>query len=134
MAMDERLRKVQNLPLHRYLGIGEITSGEGRASFSVIAGEAILNPAGMLHGGVVYLLCDVCAYAGLLSILDARSEAVTHDLHVSVMRAVGLGEKVTFQSAIVKMGKTLCFIDVTASVAGKPIAAARVTKSLILIG
>ncbi|MDA8138653.1 MAG: PaaI family thioesterase [Desulfobacteraceae bacterium] len=129
--MNERVNQVQNLPLHRYLGVGEIDSADGKATFSVVVTERILNPAGALHGGVIYMFCDICAYAGLLSILDSDQEAVTHDIHVSVLRGAALGDTVTFSSNVIKKGKSLCFIEVIASVRGKVIATARVTKSLL---
>ena len=77
------------------------------------------------------MLSDVCAYAGLLSLLSDNEEAVTHDLHVSVLRPAMLGDEVVFRSEVVKRGRQLCFLNVTATVDDKIIATARVTKSII---
>lgn len=129
--MNPRLQKVRDLPLHQHLGIGQIESSQGRGTFTVTVSDPILNPAGVLHGGVVYILSDVCAYAGLLSILDDQLEAVTHDIHVSVLAFAPKDATLTFTSEIVKMGKRLCFIDVTARTEKAVVATARVTKSLI---
>jgi len=129
--MNPRIEQVQNLPLHRHLGIGPITAADGRGTLSVVVTDTILNPAGMLHGGVVYLLCDVCAYAGLLSRIDEETEAVTHDIHVSMLRSVPHGATVTFASEITKLGKSLCFITVTATCADRLVATARITKSMM---
>jgi len=117
--------------LHQYLGVARIASDQGRGSISIVVKESSMNPAGFLHGGVLYALCDVCAYAGLLSRLEPGREAVTHDMHVSVLQAAKAGDRVDFSSAIVKMGRKICFIDVTATVGETPIATARVTKSLV---
>ncbi|GAB2804024.1 hypothetical protein GCM10027040_35550 [Halomonas shantousis] len=129
--MHPRIKAVFDLPLHQYLGVTSLESndGQGRLTFEVT--ENAINPAGVLHGGVLYTLCDVCAYAGLLSALPTEQEAVTHDLHVSVMRAVKRGETVVVTSRIVRQGRSLCFIDVVAEVADRPVASARVTKSII---
>ncbi|MFO7570317.1 MAG: PaaI family thioesterase [Smithellaceae bacterium] len=129
--MKERLLQVVNHPLHCHLGVTEARSEDGGGSFTFTVGDATVNPADALHGGVVYLLCDVCAYLGLLSVLDDDMEAVTHDIHVSVLRAAGRGDVVRMASRILKKGKSLCFIDVSATVAGQLIATARITKSLI---
>ena len=129
--MNDRILQVINHPLHRYLGVADVRSEDGAGSFSFTVGDATVNPADALHGGVVYLLCDVCAYLGLLSVLADDMEAVTHDLHVSVLRAAGRGDVVRMASRILKKGKSLCFIDVSAMVSGRLIASARITKSLI---
>jgi uncharacterized protein (TIGR00369 family) len=84
-----------------------------------------------LHGGVIYAVCDVCAYAGLLSLLEKDREAVTHDIHVSVMRAARKGEVVTMNSQVIKMGKRLCFLQVTATASDQLIAMATITKSIL---
>ena len=128
---EDRLQKVIDLELHRFLGSTGLVSNNGRGGLSFVVGNHTANPAGVLHGGVVYLLCDVCAYAGLLSILPDDREAVTHDIHVSVLRAVNLGDTVQMTSRILKQGRILCFFDVQAVVADELIATARVTKSLI---
>lgn len=129
--MNSRIKKVQNLPLHKHLGVGHIESADGKGRFTISVTDQVLNPAGVLHGGVIYVLCDVCAYAGLLSILDDRIEAVTHDIHISIMRSVPHGAQVAFSSEIIKMGKRLCFIAVTVTMEESIIATAKVTKSFI---
>ncbi|WP_353247706.1 PaaI family thioesterase [Salinisphaera sp. T31B1] len=129
--MNRRLEQVIAHPLHRHLGIDTIESDDGRARLSIVVGETTVNPAGVLHGGVLYLLCDVCAYAGLLSRLDPGVEAVTHDIHVSVMRAVRAGQVVVFESTPVRVGRRIAFIDVSARVDERVVAQARVTKTLV---
>ncbi len=129
--MDPRLEKVINHPLHQQLGVTHITSEAGVGRFSIDVNQHATNPAGVLHGGVVYLLSDVCAYAGLLSLLDDTTEAVTHDIQVSVMRPASLGQTVEFESRVVRLGKRLCFIEVVARVEEKVLATAKVTKSVL---
>ena len=131
--MDPRVAQVANHPLHRHLGIADVVSEAGTGRLSVAVGERTVNPAGVFHGGVLYMLCDVCAYAGLLSRLDAETEAVTHDIHVSVMRAAQPGEIVVFESTPVRVGRRIAFIDVRAVVGERVIAQARVTKTLIAV-
>jgi uncharacterized protein (TIGR00369 family) len=129
--MNNRVAQVANHSLHRHLGIEDVESVDGRGRLAVVVGERTINPAGVFHGGVLYMLCDVCAYAGLLSRLDAATEAVTHDIHVSVMRAARAGEQVSFESSPARLGRRIAFIDVTARVGDRLIAQARVTKTLI---
>ena len=130
--MNQRVQKVVEHPLHQYLGIRSIGSEDGVGTLSINISKNVLNPAGAFHGGVIYILCDVCAYAGLLSRLDEKTEAVTHDIQVSVMSSAKLGDVVEFKSKVVRLGRRLCFIEVTAKVKDKIIATAKVTKSIIL--
>jgi len=129
--MNPRLQNVLSHPLHQFLGVADIHSTDGQGEIRITVTDELVNPAGVFHGGVVYVLSDVCAYAGLLSLLNDNEEAVTHDLHVSILRPAKRGDEVVFRSEVVKRGRQLCFIDVTASVNDKIIATIRVTKSVI---
>lgn len=129
--MNPRLQNVLSHPLHQFLGVADIHSADGHGEIRITVTDELVNPAGVFHGGVVYVLSDVCAYAGLLSLLNDNEEAVTHDLHVSILRPAKRGDEVVFRSEVVKRGRQLCFIDVTASVNDKIIATVRVTKSVI---
>ncbi|MBU1195610.1 MAG: PaaI family thioesterase [Proteobacteria bacterium] len=129
--MNQRIQKVINHPLHQYLGVRSINTKEGAGTFSIEVSRNVLNPAGAFHGGVIYFLCDVCAYAGLLSLLDDKTEAVTHDIQVSVMSSAKLKDIVEFNSKIIRLGRRLCFIEVTAMVKDKIIATAKITKSIL---
>jgi len=127
----ERLERVRTLQLHQRLGMTEINSQDGCGDLRFTVNQEQLNPVGMLHGGVLYTLCDVCAYAGLLSVLDDQHEAVTHDLHISVMGAMSSGAMGRIRSRVVRLGKRLAFIDAEVTSDDRVIATARVTKSLV---
>lgn len=132
--MNERLKAAIAIPFHQFLGVTAITSQSGSGEMDVKVTKNIINPSGKFHGGALYALCDVCAYAGLASLMDDRTEAVTNDIHVSVMRAATLDDVVHFKSEILKRGKRLCFIDVKVTLDGQLIASAKVTKSMLSIG
>lgn len=129
--MSDRLAAVRALPLHQDLGVTGIEAADGAATLYFTVNPYTVNPAGALHGGVLYTLCDVAAYAALLSQLPMDREAVTHDLHVSVMRAAGEGEKVSVEAHVRRQGRSIAFIDVEARAGERLLATARVTKSLI---
>jgi uncharacterized protein (TIGR00369 family) len=126
-----RLQPLIDLPLHRLLGLHEVQSREGAGHLAIAVSALTLSPAGGFHGGVIYLLSDVCAMIGLLSKLPADQHAVTHDIHVSVMRTAAMGDRVTFDSRITQLGRRLCFCEVVVQSGEKTLATARVTKSLI---
>ncbi len=129
--MNSRLEQVIHHPLQQHLGVTHIDSDDGKGSFTIEVSENVVNPAGVFHGGVLYMLADVCSYAGLLTKLNPDQEAVTHDIHVSVLRAANKGDQVKFDSQVLKLGKRIAFIDVTVTSNDHLLATARVTKSIL---
>ena len=73
--MDARVRKAVDRELHKNLGMNPISSEDGVGIITIKLEEYALNPHGVFHGGIIYLICDVCAYFGLLSILDEGLDA-----------------------------------------------------------
>lgn len=129
--MSDRLAALRALPLHQDLGVTSIEAADDSAMLHFTVNSYTVNPAGALHGGGLYTLCDVAAYAALLPQLPMDREAVTHDLHVSVMRAAGEGEKVAVEAHVRRLGRSIAFIDVEARAGERLLATARVTKTLI---
>jgi len=130
-ALENRLDKIRQLPLHRFMGLETLTAADGSAQLQVTVEDNAINPAGMLHGGVVYTLSDVCAYAAVLSLLPAEQEAVTHDLHIAVLRPGQRHDRLQFSAKVIKRGRQLAFVNVEATIDDKLIALVRVTKSII---
>lgn len=126
-----KLQAVQNQPYHHYLGLQKLEAETGHGRLQLVIEEQLINPAGALHGGVLYSVLDVVSYLALLSQLEAKQEAVTHDIHVSVMRAAKLGQQLNFSATLEKLGKRLAFIEAKARCGEQLIASARVTKSII---
>lgn len=116
--------------LHRDMGVEMRRAHDGRAHLSFPVTPAMLTPAPALHAGYLYAACDLCSYAALLSLLDHGEAAVTHDMHVSVMRSGGPGDTVDIHAEVVKRGRTLAFIDARAMAGDRLLATARITKSL----
>ena len=128
---NPRFEKIHALAYHRFLGVFDWYSNAGEGKLSIIVNENSANPNGVLHGGVIHSLCDVCASMALLEILPENTDAVTHDIHVSILRPAPLNKKVTFHANIIKQGKRICFVDSKALIENKMIATACVTKSII---
>lgn len=128
---QKRIDAVFQLPLHQYVGVRDIQASEGKSRVFLKVEDNAINPASMLHGGVVYTLCDVAAYTALLSVLPSDREAVTNNISVSILRPVKYGADVVFTAEVVKLGKTLCFIYAKACVSDTIVASASITKSII---
>lgn len=127
----ELLSFVAGHPLHRAMGVETIDAADGRAVLEMTVAATMTNPAGMFHGGIVYTLCDVVCYAALLGELGDGESAATHDIHVSVLRAAKLGERVRFTGMVVKRGRDIAFLAAEAHCGDRLLARASVTKSIL---
>lgn len=129
--MNQRLDKLKVNPLNIYLGVQDIRCAENSAELDAIVNEQTVNISGLYHGGVIYTLSDVCAYSSLISQFDEKTEAVTHDLHVSLLQSAHHNDRVVYRATVKKLGRRLAFIDVESFVNNEIIATARVTKSIV---
>lgn len=130
-ARERFLPLITQHPLHRALGLQDIDAGKGRASFEVLIGADMVNVAGMFHGGIVYLLADLACFAAVLSELKDDELAVTHDLHVSMLRAAKLGQRARFEARVLKRGRALAFMEAQVYCGDDLLARATVTKSIL---
>ncbi len=125
------LSLMNEFPLHRQLGFELIHAADGRAQARVTVGPGVLNAGGVLHGGVLYAVLDVTAFCAAVTVVPSATNAVTHDLHVSVLRASPPDAVLELSAQVRKAGRRLLFIDAEARLDGEVVALARVTKSLI---
>lgn len=128
-----RQRAVLDIPLNRHLGIvfDGCVAGVAKSHFQSTPELATFD--GQLHGGALSVLFEVAAFLALAPLLEDSQHAVTHDLHVSLMRPVPTGARCDLSAYVVRSGRTLAFIEVSAHVDGKQVASARITKSIIAI-
>jgi uncharacterized protein (TIGR00369 family) len=130
-AQNARVQAVLDIPLHRFLGVRLLDSANPAAGISFPVGEAAQNQAAVLHGGVVTALLDVASYLALLPHLDDAEHAVTHDMTVSLLRPVSAAEQVAVVGGVLRRGRAVAFMRAEATVNGRIVAAAQVTKSIV---
>jgi uncharacterized protein (TIGR00369 family) len=128
-----RQRAVLNIPLNRHLGIVFDGCVDGIAKSHFQSTPELATFDGQLHGGALSVLFEVAAFLALAPLLQDSQHAVTHDLHVSLMRPVPTGVRCDLSAHVVRSGRSLAFIEVSAHVEGKQVASARITKSIIAI-
>jgi uncharacterized protein (TIGR00369 family) len=130
-SIRDVLAAVESHPLHRYIGVETLHAEQGHSSFEIIVGSNTVNTYGAFHGGVVYTLCDMACYVALMSELGEGEDAVTHDIHVSLLRATKIGDRIRFQGKVIKRGRNLGFMEAEAYLGEQLIARAAVTKSIL---
>ncbi len=128
-----RQRAVLDIPLNRHLGIVFDGSVDGIAKSHFQSTLELATFDGQLHGGALSVLFEVAAFLALAPLLEETQHAVTHDLHVSLMRPVPTGARCDLEAHVVRFGRTLAFLEVRAYVEGKQVASARITKSIIAL-
>lgn len=130
--LEQAVAKVLDVPLHRFVGLQLVDQQPGTAHARLTAVPNTLNNVGVVHGGIYYALLDAAAYLAVIPLLRSGENAVTHDIHVSVMRPVAAGETLDLHGTVTRRGRSLIFAESEARVAGKLIATARVTKSVVV--
>ncbi len=130
-AYDSLISAVLEHPLHRAMGVETIEASAGRSRIELAIGANAVNMAGVLHGGVVYTVCDMACYAALLTLLPEGDYAVTHDIHVSLLRAARLGDRIVFSGRVIKRGRGIAFMEAEAHCGDQLLARATVTKSIL---
>ncbi len=128
-----RQRAILDIPLNRHLGIVYDGSTDGVAKSHFEAVPALAAFDGQLHGGVLSVLFEAAAFLALAPLLQESQHAFTHDLHVSLMRPVPIGARCDLTARVMRSGRTLVFLDVSAHVDEKLVASARITKSIVKI-
>lgn len=85
-----------------------LSMSEGKASFKMKVEESHQNPMGNLHGGMTATLVDM-----LTTLVTFTSPphklGVSVDMSISYLRPVPVGEDVTINAEVIKMGRTLVF-------------------------
>lgn len=129
-TLNKRLEGVRAVPLHRFLGLRIEEVSPGAARLTLPASDAVRNNQGVLHGGVLYALLDVAGYCAAAPLFGPDENAVSHDIHVSVLRGGGESD-VELRGRVLKRGRSLIFCESEAWSNGKLLARATVTKSLV---
>jgi uncharacterized protein (TIGR00369 family) len=121
-------------PYNRFAGLQLVSQSPGKAVTRFPVDGNAVNMADDLHSGLLYGLMDATSFLALITVLRPEEFAVTHDLHVSVMRPAAKGMDVELHAEVVRRGTQLAFLRCEAWRVGghdtRLIATAKVTKSL----
>lgn len=126
---------VFTLPFHRFCGVELVHQEPGKSVVRIPIDENTGNVNGVLHGGILYAVIDVAAFLALVPLFAPGEMAVSHDVHVSVMRPVPKGATLELRAEVRRRGRGIAFMQVEAwnVTATPPVLAATgsVTKSFV---
>lgn len=105
------------------LGIEFTDIGTGTSECRLEVTDDHHNPNGVCHGGVLYSLADTGMGAALSVALEDGEQCATIELKVSYLRPVRAGT-VTCETAVVKRGRSVAFLESALAHDGEPVALA----------
>jgi len=85
--------------------------------------NALLNPHGVVHGGVLYSLADTCMGGALYSLLADGQSCATIDCSITYFRPVADGV-VTCTARVVNKGRSIAALEADLVAGGKTVAKA----------
>lgn len=120
-----------SIPFHRFLGIEVVSFGAGHGEIHMPVTDNVRNLTGAVHGGIYYVLCDICCTLAFLTVLSEDDFCVTHDINSSVMAATFEGDLIA-RARVLKKGKRLGFVECLINDSkGRLVAVGRVTKTVL---
>ncbi len=125
------IRTVLGLPLHRSLGLRLAIEGDPSSGVEMTVGPDTMNPAGVLHGGLVPLILDVACFLQVLPRLTPETHAVTVSTTASVIAAAREGDVVRATARVDRLGRTHAFLSGQLMVGDKVVATGQVVKAVV---
>lgn len=115
MASKVTVEEVNAFLLSVFLGRGEIALateiGDGYARARLGIDQSNLRPGGYISGPTQMAIADSSAYMAVFTQIGITPMALTSNLNINFMRPC-IGEAVTADATVLKMGKTLAVINV----------------------
>jgi acyl-CoA thioesterase len=100
-----------NVGFNKLLGLHLVEAEHGQAIITMTVQPEYLNPAGLVHGGVLFALADS---AGANAAVSYGNQVVTVNSEIKYMRpALGSTKTLTGTAREIKHGKTISFYEVS---------------------
>ncbi|MDD3797974.1 MAG: PaaI family thioesterase [Novosphingobium sp.] len=109
--------------------VAGIDRGHVRMTFRPRA--EMLTPWNTLNGSVMNSVVEIPSFVALLTELAEGELPVTSDIFIQHVRAMPGDAEYVLEGRLLRRGRTMAWTEVTASVDGKAITYARVTKSIV---
>ncbi len=127
----DRAAKALGLPLQRALGVRPLDPDDPARGVWFVVADLADNGVGGLHAAALGAALEVAGYLAVLPTLSATEHAVTHMISTQLHAAALLGERVEVGAWLDRRTRNLAFVSATATVDGRVIAKAQLTKSIV---
>ena len=105
------MRVDQTIGAWRWLGIEEVSVGEGSAVLEMPATEHMANHSGNLHGGLISTLADSAMGRSLHTLQPPVSRAASFDLKLNFIASAKIGERIRATGRVVHAGRRTCVAE-----------------------
>lgn len=121
----------RGLPMPQRLGFHAETIGYGTATVRMPFSDEFVRPGGTISGPALMALTDYGMYAALMGAIGPVEMAVTTNLNINFLRRPATADIVA-ECRVIKLGRTLCVLDVTLFTDGddRPVAHATGTYAI----
>jgi uncharacterized protein (TIGR00369 family) len=92
-------------PAWTWLGIEEVSAGDGAAVVDMVAKEEMANSMGYVHGGMISALADSAMGRALRTIEPAVARSMSFDLKLNFISAAKMGETLRATGRVVHAGR-----------------------------
>lgn len=100
------------IPMFQTLGMELVASEAGRATVKLPVRDALLQPAGILHGGAIAALADSAVAQALVPTVEPGTQFTTIELKVNYVRPIAAGA-LWAECDLVHCGRRTALGDVT---------------------
>ena len=100
------------LPMAYRLGLRAEDIGYGTATVRMPFDETFVRPGGTISGPALMALTDYTMYAALMGAIGRVELAVTTNLNINFLRKPAATD-VLAECRVIKLGRSLCVLDVT---------------------
>lgn len=97
-------------PFGDMIGLDFSGFGEGYSECRLKVSEDLLNPHGVLHGGIVYSMADTGMGAALYSLMEEEELCATVEVKISYFSEVKSGELIC-ETTVVNKGKKIANLE-----------------------
>lgn len=95
----------------REIGIKTVYSKNGKSKLKMKVVEKLLNHGGIAHGGVIASFCDCVLAEAIHNKLPKNKWCVTVEISIDFMEPANRNEILIGEGKLVRMGKTLAFVE-----------------------
>jgi uncharacterized protein (TIGR00369 family) len=106
---DGYIAWVNSLPLAAVFGITCVRAARGSTTMTLSQSPIAANPNGAVHGGIVSALIDHAMGATAMTVMTARTAAVTATLNIDYLAPATL--PLTFETTVIRHSRALVFVQ-----------------------
>jgi len=126
-----RAGEAMAVPLQHALGAQLLDQGEPTVGAWFRVEHLATNGAGGLHAAALAAVLELAGYLALLPHLGVDEHAVTHAVATQLVAAAREGQRVEGRGEVDRRARRVAFLSVVATVEGRTIARAQLTKSIV---